>query len=105
MMRPVLFVALAALAAGQPWQPQTSGTNSSLRGVMAVNAQVVWASGSKGTFLRTTDGGATWHAGVVRGAADMDFRAIYGFDENTAVLMASGEGPASRIYRTVDAGV
>jgi photosystem II stability/assembly factor-like uncharacterized protein len=108
MMRAVVLVAFAAIAVsmctGQSWQPQMSGTTASLRGIMAVSAEVAWASGSKGTFLRTTDGGATWRAATVPGAADLDFRAVYALDENTAVLLSSGAGQASRVYRTVDGG-
>lgn len=107
MMRTALFVIAmiaASIGSAQSWQPQTSGTTASLRGVFAVSAKVAWASGSKGTFLRTTDGGASWRASTVRGAADLDFRSIYALDENTAVLLSSGQGQASRIYRTVDGG-
>jgi photosystem II stability/assembly factor-like uncharacterized protein len=105
MMRWALLLALAVGGAqAQAWQAQTSGSTASLRGIFAVNAMVAWASGAKGTVLRTTDGGATWHAVNVRGAADLDFRAIYALDETSAVLLSSGEGSASRVYRTVDGG-
>src|ERR1035438_7946935 len=73
-------------------------------GVSAVNAKVVWASGSGGTFLRTIDGGVTWRAMKVPGAQDLDFRAIRGIDENTAFLLSIGAGAKSRIYKTTDAG-
>src|SRR5205085_6482214 len=63
---------LPALCAAQSWEPQQSGTTASLRGVSALNANIVWASGSKGTFLKTTDGGLTWLARTMPGAADLD---------------------------------
>ena len=44
------------------WQLQTSGTSERLRAVSAVNAKVAWASGNRGTVLRTDDGGAHWVA-------------------------------------------
>jgi photosystem II stability/assembly factor-like uncharacterized protein len=72
--------------------------------VSAVDASVIWASGSGGTYLRTVDGGAAWHAAVVPGAADLDFRAVHALDRNTAWLMSSGPGDKSRIYKTADAG-
>ena len=59
---------LPALALAQSCVPQLSGTTASLRGVSAVSAKVAWASGSAGTFFKTTDGGATWKAGAVAGA-------------------------------------
>lgn len=98
------FFACLLLARAQSWTPQASGTNAALRGVSAVSESLVWASGAGGTFLRTTDGGATWKAGKLPGAADVDFRAIRAMDEDTAVLVSSGQGEQSRIYKTSDAG-
>ena len=90
--------------AAQLWVAQSSGTKASLRGVSAVDSSVVWASGAGGTYLRTVDGGAVWHAAVVPAAADLDFRAVRALDRNTAWLMSSGPGVKSRIYKTADAG-
>src|SRR5258708_19656941 len=53
---------VAASAFGQ-WNPQKSNTTASLHGLSIVNANVVWASGTGGTFVRTPDGGETWQAG------------------------------------------
>jgi photosystem II stability/assembly factor-like uncharacterized protein len=36
------------------------------------------------------------------GAEKLDFRGIWAWDDNTAMVMASGPGDASRIYKTVD---
>jgi photosystem II stability/assembly factor-like uncharacterized protein len=98
------FAQMAAQTAAQTWVAQSSGTKASLRGVSAVDSSVAWASGSGGTYLRTVDGGAVWHAAVVPGAADLDFRSVHSLDGNTAWLMSSGPGDKSRIYKTVDAG-
>jgi photosystem II stability/assembly factor-like uncharacterized protein len=106
-MRQSFFtVAILSVSAGfaQMWVAQSSGTTVSLRGVSAVNSSVVWASGASGTYLRTIDGGAVWHAAVVPRAADLDFRAVHALDRNTAWLMSSGPGAKSRIYKTADAG-
>lgn len=92
-------------AAAQSWVPQTSNTTVSLRGVSAVSPMVAWASGAKGTFLRTTDGGVTWTPGVVPGSADADFRAVRAFSEKSAYLLSSGPGQLSRLFRTADSGV
>jgi photosystem II stability/assembly factor-like uncharacterized protein len=88
----------------QLWTPQTSNTTSALRGVSVVSEKVVWASGTKGTYLITTDGGETWKAAAVPGAGDMDFRAIRAFDAQTAILMSIGTAEKSRIYKTKDGG-
>ena len=97
-------ILFAAAAPAQSWIGQTSGTTASLRGVSAVNSQVVWASGTAGTYLITRDGGATWHAGQAPGAAKLDFRAVWAFDERTAYLLSIGTGDQSRIYKTTDSG-
>ncbi len=86
------------------WVVQPSGTTVRFRGVSAVNSSVAWASGDKGTFARTVDGGATWRAGVVPGASELDFRDVDAFDANTAYLLAIGPGDKSRIYKTTDGG-
>jgi photosystem II stability/assembly factor-like uncharacterized protein len=86
------------------WSPQNSGVTVSLRGITPVSPTLAWASGAKGTFLQTTDGGATWQAAVMPGAADLDFRDMEALDERTIYLLASGEGPQSRIYKSTDAG-
>lgn len=84
------------------WVEQHSGSRASLRGVCAVSRDVVWASGSDGTCLRTTDGGATWRALTVHGAEAADFRDVHAIDERIAWLLAT-EKPA-RIYHTEDGG-
>ncbi len=77
---------------------------ASLRGVSAVSAAVAWASGANGTWLRTIDGGSTWRAATVPGAANLDFRSLRAFSERSAYLLSSGPGEMSRIYKTTDAG-
>ena len=48
--------------------PQQSGTTQLLISVSPVNSHVVWAAGTGGTYVVTTDGGETWKAAVVPGA-------------------------------------
>jgi photosystem II stability/assembly factor-like uncharacterized protein len=86
------------------WLRQSSGTTARLRGVSAVSATVVWASGADGVYLKTTDGGANWRAAIVPGAEALDFRDVEAFDANTAYLLSIGEGERSRIYKTTDGG-
>src|SRR5512143_1984285 len=99
-----LLLAVAAITSAQTWTPQRSNTTASLRGVAAVSDRVAWASGAQGTYLITTDGGATWTAAQVPGAEKLDFRDVHAIDERTAWLMAAGPGDASRIYHTKDGG-
>lgn len=103
-MRLILSAIFAVVAAAQSWTAQTSGSTASLRGVSALNPQVVWASGIKGTYLHSSDGGATWKAATMPGASDLDFRAVRVVDEQTVYLLSIGDGDKSRIYKTIDGG-
>jgi photosystem II stability/assembly factor-like uncharacterized protein len=85
-------------------QTQPSHTTENLRGVSAVSPQVAWASGTHGTYLRTTDAGRTWLSAQVPNATNLDFRGVVAFSANEAFLMSSGPGDQSRIYHTTDAG-
>jgi photosystem II stability/assembly factor-like uncharacterized protein len=107
LLKPIFVTMLLVLCASEAraqWVAQTSGTTVRLRGVSAVSRSVAWASGAGGTFERTTDGGRTWQAGQVPGAAELDFRDVDAFDARTAYLLAIGEGERSRIYKTTDGG-
>jgi photosystem II stability/assembly factor-like uncharacterized protein len=68
-----------------------------------VSEQVAWASGAGSTVLRTTDGGQTWQKLNIT-SETLDFRDVDAIDTQTAYVMSIGNGPASRIYKTVDAG-
>ena len=69
-----------------------------------VSERIVWASGAQGTVLRTSDGGEHWEGRKVDGADALDFRDVVAFDANTALIMSSGTGDASRLYFTADGG-
>ena len=69
-----------------------------------VDKNVIWASGTGGTFIKTTDGGKTWTVGKVPDAEKLDFRDVEAFDANTAYLLSIGNGENSRIYKTTDGG-
>jgi photosystem II stability/assembly factor-like uncharacterized protein len=93
----------ASLLHGQ-WKPvTTTGTKASLRGVHNIAGGVIWASGSGGTILRSADNGSVWRqCSTPLGAEGLDFRGIWGFSENRAVVMSSGPGSSSRLYETID---
>ena len=86
-----------------PWQMEPSETTADLRGIHATGGGVVWASGTGGTVLRSEDSGFEWqNCAVPPGAEKLDFRAIWGFDDKTAIVMSSGPGDQSRLYKTTD---
>lgn len=69
-----------------------------------MNDKVVWASGTRGTYIKTADGGATWQVAAVPGAEALDFRDVQAIDERTAYLLSIGTGNPSRVYKTTDGG-
>jgi photosystem II stability/assembly factor-like uncharacterized protein len=77
-----------------------SPSEASLRGLHALSESEVWASGSQGTFLRSIDGGKSWKHGSI--VDSVDFRDIYAFDINRAIVVSAGY-PAL-IFITNDAG-
>ena len=104
MSRLLLAALTASSVLAQSWHQQTSTTTASLRGVSAVNKNIAWASGTKGTILRTTNGGNTWHQTAMANATDLDFRDIEAFSQQTAYVMSAGPGQLSRVYKTTDGG-
>ena len=101
-MKLALIWLLIMLAAPR-WTMQTSGVTARLRGVSAVSEKVAWASGAESTVLRTVDGGTSWQKLTVT-SETLDFRDVDAVDAQTAYVLSIGNGPASRIYKTTDAG-
>ncbi|GAB3011890.1 oxidoreductase [Streptomyces pseudoechinosporeus] len=86
------------------WELKDSGTDVRFRGLSAVSRNTAWLAGSQGTVLRTADGGASWRNVSPPGSGELEFRDIEAFDGRRAVVLAIGEGEASRILRTEDGG-
>lgn len=89
-----------AAAGAQGWEALKAGTTASFRGLSVVDDRVAWASGTRGTVIRTTDGGDTWVADSIPGAATLDLRAIHARSAAVAHVAAT----AGRIWRTTDGG-
>jgi photosystem II stability/assembly factor-like uncharacterized protein len=103
-MRICLFIVLATSLSAQTSNTQTSHTTENLRGLSTPAPNIAWASGTHGTYLRTTDAGRTWLPAQVPGAESLDFRDVEAFTPDLAYLLAAGPGDHSRIYKTTDAG-
>ncbi len=105
-----LMVAVLGCSAGEApappfagsWDIWSSGTTASLRGLYVVDAEVVWACGSGGTFLRSLDGGLHWEFGTIPGAEHLDLRDVHAWDRDRALVLSAGL-PA-RTYSTDDGG-
>ena len=102
-MRIIAIIAALTLTA-PAWTDQPSGVTARLRGVSAVSDRIAWASGSGGTVLRTSDGGATWQPLTIPGAEKLDFRDIDAVSDRIAYVLSIGSGESSRIYKTIDGG-
>jgi photosystem II stability/assembly factor-like uncharacterized protein len=95
------------------WTVQTSGVDTNLRGISAVEGAamhgrlvpMIWVCGSNGVIMKSGDAGHSWKRLHVEGGDALDFRGIRAFDERTAYVMSAGEGENSRIYKTSDGGV
>jgi photosystem II stability/assembly factor-like uncharacterized protein len=103
------FVGFAVLcpklvAAQWTWVP--TGTSAEFRGVSVGADGAVWASGARGTFARSLDGGRTWTSSMIPGAATLDFRSLYARDAATAFVASAGEAEKgmARIFATSDSG-
>jgi photosystem II stability/assembly factor-like uncharacterized protein len=97
-----LFAALSSTHA--QWDIEASHTTADLRGIHNVGKGIAWASGTEGTVLRTTSDGKDWQrCATPPNAEHLDFRGIQAFDASTAIVMSSGKGPLSRLYKTTDA--
>jgi photosystem II stability/assembly factor-like uncharacterized protein len=96
-------------AVSPSWHLTQTPTTSLLFAVDVVNPNVVWAAGgprSPGVVVRTVDGGEEWEDVTPQpDGPGLDFHDVEAFDRNHAVVLAVGEGAASRIYRTTNGGV
>ncbi|MEU5011989.1 oxidoreductase [Streptomyces sp. NPDC021749] len=99
---PAPAASLTAPHAG--WRLKDSSSTARFRGLAAVGRSTAWVAGTSGTVLRTRDGGRHWANVSPPGAATLEFRDIEAFDARHAVVLAIGEGEASRVFRTDDAG-
>jgi photosystem II stability/assembly factor-like uncharacterized protein len=86
------------------WVPVASGSAQQHRGLDAVDRRTVWAAGTGGEVLRTSDGGRSWRDVSPAGAEALQFRDVEARDSRRASVLAIGEGDQSRIYTTRDGG-
>ena len=106
-LAPLLAAALALPApAAAQWTYVTSPTAAELRGLSIAAHGIVWASGARGTVVRSRDGGRTWLADTIPGATALDLRSIHALNEGAAFVASAGEAEKglAKIFATGDAG-
>jgi len=81
---------------------KNSVSETSKRGLFAVNENVVWTSGTKGVVLSTSNN-KDWNKFEDSTWADLDFRDIHAFNDKEAIVMSSGDG--CEMYKTKDGGI
>lgn len=80
----------------------SSARGQSFRGLAPLNDTVCWVSGSKGTVLKTENGGLSWDTISPAGFATKEFRDIHVYSHTHAIVMSSGDSAV--ILRTRDGG-
>ena len=116
-MRRIAFISLVLFSSVFPvaaqsgsWVRQKAGTMAWLRSVFFLDHNRGWAVGSKGTLLRTVDGGQNWQP---RGASTTDIvRDIFFLDDQNGWLVCevnvyelkTVEQPRAYLMRTTDGG-
>jgi photosystem II stability/assembly factor-like uncharacterized protein len=98
----LLFITHIAFSQQANWKSIVPKTDASFRGLSVVDDSIAWLGGSKGWIGRTISGGNDWTFTQVKGFEKYDFRSIYAFNAQTAIIANAG-APAS-IFRTDDGG-
>jgi photosystem II stability/assembly factor-like uncharacterized protein len=78
-------------------------TGSSFRGLSVVDDSVAWVSGSKGWVGRSINGGKDWRFMQVSGYEEYDFRALFSFNNQKAII--ANAGSPAHILLTEDGGL
>lgn len=86
---------------GENWTVQNSGTTATLYSVSTVDANVAWATGTSGTVIKTTNGGATWT--TVTSPRAVDAHVICGISATKALVATNGATDA-KIHLTTNGG-
>jgi photosystem II stability/assembly factor-like uncharacterized protein len=103
-----LIIALLCLTTSmlvaQEYQLSKSITNNtaSFRGLSVVDDKIAWLSGSQGWVGNTVNGGESWNFNQVKGLEETDFRSLYAFDAQRAVI--ANAGSPAHILITNDGG-
>ena len=105
-----LLLASTTLAQTGAWSRQPAGTMAWLHAVFFIDENRGWAAGSKGTLLRTTDGGKNWK--VQPASTEDQVRDIFFIDEKNGWLVCevnayqlkTNEDTRAYLMKTTDSG-
>lgn len=77
--------------------------SSSLRAISAVDADIVWASGSRGNVYLSLDGGLNWIQRTIPGCEETEFRSLHAWDADRALVF--DVSTSGRAFMTSDGGL
>jgi hypothetical protein len=87
------------------WSEQNSGTEHNLHSISAVDNNIVWACGSVGTVIYTSDGGDHWRTTNFSNSG-LDMVCIWAIDANTALLTGTTYTyTMTYVYKTTNRGI
>lgn len=98
----LLFISIASYGQQYSFQFIDTKTSASFRALSVADENAVWVSGSKGWVGRSINGGKDWTFKQVPGYENCDFRSLYAFDADNAVI--ANAGSPAYILRTNDGG-
>ena len=101
----LLFLFLtASVLFGQEYKFKKIETKntSTFRGLSVVDNKIAWLSGTQSRVGRSTDGGQTWEFIQVARFDNLDFRSLYAFDDQRAIV--ANAGSPAHIFLTTNAG-
>jgi photosystem II stability/assembly factor-like uncharacterized protein len=100
----IIFQLLPFLLMGQSYKLEKVEINvtASFRGLSIADNKIAWLSGSQGWVGRSSDGGNSWQFNQVKGFENSDFRALYAFDDQHAII--ANAGTPAHILITSDGG-
>lgn len=100
----LFIMLLPALCFGQQYALQyvDTKTDASFRALSVAGDSAVWVSGSKGWVGHSLNNGKDWTFNQVPGHETRDFRTLYAFDADNAII--ANAGSPAYILRTTDGG-
>lgn len=79
-----------------------------LRGVFALSNNMVWAVGTDGKVLKSTDNGYSWAEVIISGASDYHLNSVFFATQSIGCIVGEKKADPDRfkgiIYRTTDGG-
>ncbi|HET6243629.1 MAG: oxidoreductase [Bacteroidetes bacterium] len=86
----LLFILFSRILFSQELLLINTELKTSFRGLSIVDENIAWISGNNGYIGTTINAGSKWHFFQIPGYETLDFRSIYAFDENKAIVANAG---------------